>query len=330
MNNKKLNTLIDRLKIRSLSFNKKLLTFGIFLIVSTTFWLLNALNDKYNVILKYPVKYINLPENKVLVNKPPQTLYLKVRGFGFSILQYKLAPYINPININVQSYTLNKIYDENNYDFYLLSEKTGGIIKKQISSDIEIIQIKPDTIYFRFAKMKTKSFPVKLNSGLNFKEQFTLKNKIVYNPKRIQITGPAKIIDTMNYVYTEKILGKKLDKNFRQTVKIKKEEGLKYNNDIVGVFIPVEKYTESEMKIPVKTKNAPDSLNIVLFPEEITIKFKVGLSNYKKISPKDFIAYVNLDSIKPNNNLNIYIEKKPDKIFSLDFYPKNTEYLILE
>ena len=46
----------------------------------------------------------------------------------------------------------------------------------------------------------------------------------------------------------------------------------------VILTIPVEQFTEAEIKVPVKILNCPDSISIKIFPDVVTVKGLVAIS----------------------------------------------------
>ena len=46
--------------------HQRILTYLFFVVLSTVFWFLRALNDSYRADIMYPVKYVNIPENRVV------------------------------------------------------------------------------------------------------------------------------------------------------------------------------------------------------------------------------------------------------------------------
>ena len=96
------------------------------------------------------------------------------------------------------------------------------------------------------------------------------------------------------------------------------------------VNIPVERFTEKELKIPVEVRNKPKDVNIKLFPSEVKISFLVGLSEFESITSANFSAYVDYDTIinSHSEELDVKIDTKPSYIQMLRISPATVEYLI--
>jgi len=328
--NKKLLKLKKRLQGNRLNLNRRLITFSIFLIISSTFWILNALSKEYVTVLNYPVKYTNFPGNKVMIGELPSSLQLKVKGYGFTLLQYKMIPVLKPIIFNVKSFALNKLYDDNHSDFYILTSYAEHQIENQIKYDITILKIQPDTLYFNLADVVSKKVPVKSKIKISFEQQYMLSESINIFPDSITITGPESVLDTTFYIYTKNYNFRNLNNTIRKNVGLEKNDNLKYSDKRVVIELLVEKYTESQIKVPINIRNLPDSLELIIFPENVSINFKVVLSRFNNINESQFDASVNFDDVEfsLSNKLKVKLQEYPKDILSIDYSPKNIEYIL--
>ena len=62
--------------------NKEFLIFLFFFFVSTAFWLLQSLNETFDVDIKVPLKLEHVPEDVVVTSDLPSELTVKVRDKG--------------------------------------------------------------------------------------------------------------------------------------------------------------------------------------------------------------------------------------------------------
>lgn len=325
--------IIHREKIK---FSQKLLIFLFFILVSTIFWFLNALSKDYNTTISYPVHFTNFPKDKILVNKLPSHILLHVNSYGFTLLQHKLKKSLLPIIFNVNSFALNKVplsnHDIGTSKFYILTSLAKQKIANQLSSEIKIIDISPDTLIFQFANIIKKKVRVKPMLKIDFEKQFMLKGKITIHPDSIILSGPYTILDTIDRVKTKYYFLNKLNKTIKKNLEICDIKNVKFSKKRVIVKVPVEKYTEASLNVQIEVKNLPDSLYLKTFPNDVKISYLVGFSNYDKTKPHHFKAIVDYKSIENNLNnkkIKVKIVKFPRFINSMKHYPKNVEYIIL-
>ena len=203
-------------------------------------------------------------------------------------------------------------------------------ISNQLTSEIQIINVSPDTLFFEFADIISKKVAVIPDLEINFEKQFMLKGKIETKPDSIVIIGPHTILDTINYVKTKYQSLSNINQSIKRNITIENIKNVTYEQKRVLVSIPVEQFTEASLKVYIAVINLPDSLVLKTFPGYLTISYLVGLSDYEKVKPYLFKAVVDYNSIGNNmsNKLKVAIVKFPDYIASLKFYPKNVEYII--
>jgi len=314
---------------RIFKYDKRLFVFLIFVIIATIFWFLNQLEQEYETNVTLPVRYTNFPEDKILVNDLDKYFDIRVKGFGYKLLEYKISNKFLPFVIDVNSITM-RMYSRKDYvKFYALTRNLSDKIEQQLSSELQIITIEPDTLFFDFADRIHKKVPVVSRVKPLPASQYMIKDQILINPDSITISGANPIIDTINQVYTKKVEINDLTQNFQEFVAIQRYDNVDYSDEKVKISITIEKFTEGNLKVPLKVKNVPDSLILRTFPDEISVSYFVALSDYDKVLPQFFDAEVDYNDININNNkVKVRVTNWPDYIRSLRFYPQAVEYLI--
>lgn len=313
-----------------IAFRKRALIFLFFLALSVVFWLLTALSKNYTTSIEYPVRYRNVPQDKILVGDLPESLLIKVNAHGYSILRNKLSARYIPISISLNDFTLKPMPGSDTASFYLETRATRDRIASQLSSEFGIIDIDPDTLYFRFAKLKTKKVRVEPRLEYQLDKQLILKNPISSSPDSVLVSGPDFIVDTLRQVRTEHISGGLIRRNMDEEAKLEKLSNLYFERSNVLVTAEVEKYTEKLLKIPVEVINVPDSLIIRTFPYFVELSCQVGLSKFEKLQPTMFRATADLNDVQltQGTRLNVRLTRQPDFVMNVRYSPNNVEYLI--
>ncbi len=313
-----------------IAYRKKAMIFAFFLVLSLIFWFINALSKSYITTINYPVRYTDLPAGKTLIGDTPDYLVLKVSAHGYSILRHKLSSRYLPVNLSLRSFYMQHINKDDSL-FFLQSRFTREHINAQLSSEIQILEINPDTLYFRFASLVTKKIPVLLNLSFKPDKQMITIGSPVSEPDSVIATGPDYILDTLSSIHTvHKNLGV-VSQTIERKIDLQQinEINLKTNN--VNVFIGIEKFTEKTLAVPLEITNRPDSTEIITFPAVIEITCQVGLSNFPKVQPQLFRAQVDFnESINGTGNLTVNLTKQPDFVRSIKYSPRKVEYLILK
>lgn len=314
---------------RNIKADRRLIVFLFFVVLSSIFWLLNQLEEEYVTEISLPVRYTDFPNDKILVNDLPNHFDLRVRAHGYKLLEYKISNKFLPFSINVNSLTL-RMHSQSNYSkFFSLTRLLNGDIEDQLRSELEIVSISPDTLFFEFADRIFKKVPVVSQLNIVPASQYMIKGNIQFDPDSITISGANPIVDTIIQVYTEQLDLLDLKKNYNDEIDLAEIRNVKFSDKEVDVIVSIEKFTEGSQKVKLNVINVPDSLIIRTFPKEITVTYFVALSNYEKVLPQLFEAVVDYnETANMDNKLNISIHNFPDYIQSLRYNPKSVEYII--
>ena len=309
--------------------DKRVAAFVVCVAIASGFWFLNALSKSYTVDITIPVTYSNLPNNKTLTNKLPEQFDLRIKAFGFTILRNKLSFLFMPFDFNVNDMTDNRMMESKRNSFDFSSRQFVSDLTYQLSNEIEILNISPDSLHFQFDKMGQKRVKVKPMVTVELKKQFQISGKIQISPDSVNVNGPQPLLDTLKFVLTELQKFHSVEKLINTEASLQKIKDAYFEPEKVTVKIPVEEYTEAQLSIPILLTNQPSDLNIKLFPSKVKVAFLVGLSRFQEIKPEDFKFSVSYSDIaEGKQRLKIISESTPDYLYELKITPEEIEYLI--
>ena len=316
---------------------QKHLAFLFFVLLASVAWFLRALSDEYIATIEYPVKYINLPPNRILSQPPPQKLTLQVQSDGYTILSSRFK-YKRPLSYNVNAFALYSLSADST-SVYTLTWYAKERLSAELNlsnKNIQILDIDPDTLIFNFTRVKRKKVPVKVRLKYSpelFSKQYMLNGNPGSQPDSVEVTGPSYIIDTLRQVYTEEAVFKNLNDTAIKKIPLKKINKLTCPLKKVKVIIPIDEFTESDYTVPIETIHVPDSITIKTFPKTVRIKYIVTLTQFNKIKPDMFRAYIDLNSVDLKSTseatkLYIQMDSVPSYIHNLSMSPRSVEFLI--
>ncbi|UCG27222.1 MAG: hypothetical protein JSV24_09625 [Bacteroidales bacterium] len=315
---------------RRIKFDRKLIVFLFFLLLSTIFWLLNELSKNSTTTITYPVMYTNLPRDKVLVREMPSRFDLLIEAPGFTLLKYTLSNRLVPLVFDLNAYSPRILSNASSEKYFILTSSARERIGRQLRSDVRILAILPDSLIMEFGDIVSKTVPVIPDLNIEFSKQYMLSGEIMTTPDSIIVSGPDVIIDTLRQVYTKHLDINQMNQTETRDVSIESIKNVTFSHKKVDVTIPIEQFTEAVLEVPIEKLHVPDSLVLKTFPGTITLACMVSLSNYDKLSPHLFRAVVDYEGIENNlsNKLKVSITKAPDYIRSVRFHPVNVEFII--
>jgi len=311
--------------------DEKYLVFGIFFLISSILWFLIALSKEYTTVIDVPVKYINIPKDKALINKPVTSLRVEVHAHGFSLLKYYLNLNVKVANVDVERMMQTDNTDVNNPRYFVSTKYSQKRLLKNLSAEYAVHDIMPDSLVFQFSKIVSKKVKVKPNFSLQFQKQHKLKGELVSIPDCVTVFGPFLIIDTLKEVYTKHLEVENLSTATSKNVAVKEYPNLRISPTRVTVAINVEKFTEQIVSVPISLINLPKDYTVTLNQEQVDIRFVVGISEFGMVREKDFIVEVDCEHISDMpDRLQVKLKSFPSNIQMVGFVPKSVEYVLVK
>jgi len=321
----------DQFSRVKLKLDRRFLVFLFFLILSTIFWFLNELSKDNTTLIAYPVKYNNIPANKVLVRELPKEFNLLVRAGGFSLLKHKLTGRLTPIVFDISHYSYNISSDTSTSKFFILTSNSIARINQQFGSDLEVLDISPDTLVFEFDERYRKKVPVRSNIKVEFGKQYMPGGKIVSEPDSVTISGAGIVIDTIDFVETELQEFTEVEQDLQKNIGLIPIERVDFSTRKVMINVPVERFTEARFNVPLDVINIPDTLVLKTFPGTINVTCRVPLSEYDKLTVNLFRAVVDYSVVESGNHTNklkVKLTSAPDYVTNIQIYPISVEFIV--
>lgn len=113
---------------------------------------------------------------------------------------------------------------------------------------------------------------------------------------------------------------------------VSKSVGLQLDDDVfsetkeVEVFIDVEKFTESEVTIPINTLNIS---NIHLFPDEVKIRYIVAMKDYSNISNMSFNVEIDTTDFRNKDRIPLRLAVSPSNTKVTNISPSEVNYIMI-
>ena len=296
---------------------KEALIFFFFVLLSLGFWLLQSLQQEYEIEISIPVRYKNIPPDISFTETPPQEIIAKVKDKGSVLLNYSFGRSFAPIETNMKNQ----------------AEKSGSlsITKKTIQSDIQkqllattsLVGFEPQSIEAAYSKRIKKDIPVIFDGTIQTNPGFHVSGNISVYASDI-------VLDTLNQAKTVFTEIKKGTKTITRTVQLQKISEATYDPTSVTITIPIEEFTEKTLEIPVICTGLPPHYTLRTFPSIAKVTCSVPLSRFKDLSEDAFEIKFSFKDLEQNvsGTLPIQLTKKPDWVSSATLVPDKIEFIL--
>ncbi|MEZ4883402.1 MAG: YbbR-like domain-containing protein [Chitinophagales bacterium] len=298
-------------------------TFFACLCISCMIWLLSALSENYKTEVKVDIEFTNFPEDKILVEPPDSILYLFVDASGSDLMR-SIGFYRPKIKLDYQ-----KLLNTN-------SLSTASFINQfeEQLSGLNIIDIKPDSIYLDLEQRLIKKVPIVLMEKIETAKRFEIAGQVTIEPDSVLIEGPESLVDTIRFMLTETLELKnvtqagngelKLQNNFPKNVQIA--------HKTVQYGFTVEEFTEKRLTIPITTENLKVNKPVVLYPRSVELQCLVPTSEYNEIDKTYFVViadFTNVD-LSVHKKVPLEVVEQPINAKFVRILTKQADFIVFD
>lgn len=308
------------------SANREFLTFFFFLVLSTIFWLMTALNETYEREIGVPAYLVNIPKNVVVTSDMEDTVRVTVRDKGFALLAYTYGEGIRPINVNFQS----AITRQSGYGV-VSSQELMKMINQRFSGSSKIVQVKPDRLDFHYNYGLSRQVSVKMSGHVVPGKSFYLARTRFW-PEKVTVYGSKQALDSLRFVKTVPINITNFNDTVLRTVALETIKGVKIVPNTVRIGLYPDILTEENIEVPITAINMPEGKVLRTFPQRVTVNFIVGASMFRSISSEQFAVVVDYNEIidYPSDKCSIHLRETPQGVRNARLKMTQVDYLIEE
>lgn len=328
MNSNKNNAVNDiTIKIKKLLNNRNIPVFFLFFLIATLLWFLNTLNKEYTTEIQIPIRYSNIPEEKLLSQDYTRSVRVIFSGHGYNILRIKLERFNIPIQVNLNRHRLNQT-SYNPYKYYLLSDNLHSNVGRRLGKDINIVSVSPDTLFFNYTPVSSKKVPVKLNVDYEIPKEFMVMGKVEVIPDSVTVYGEEKTLKEIDYMETVFKYFGKTDKSIDEKIKMKKIQGVRLDVKEIRLKVAITKFIDDNIEINIEKVNFPAGTGVRLIPNKAIVSYRVPIDHYQNLNKNSFTVVA--DYNKRENNYIVIDTRSSDKKVKILRTQPSAVYFLLE
>ena len=313
----------------SLIFREKFsFSFGAFLL-ATLLWVFVVSDNEYTMLLDFPIEARNLNVQKAHKREVPSTASVLIRGTGRDLVKSFLLKKIAGFKLVLD---LEGISQE--YEFYLNDyfEKYPQKVVLPLNYNVSFVEVvHPNRIKISLDDYILKNVPVALNLIVNPAPGYVQIGETLITPSQIEIAGPEKELDLINYVENIKDTLNGLISPYIDRVELNSYGGLvEYSHDFVEINIDIQNISERIIAdIPVKIINVPKKIRVFPSPQTISLTVTGGFNRIALLNSKDIDVIIDFNMWNPQKQ---FYEPKvflPEDVLEWkDLSPKNLEIAV--
>ena len=294
--------------------------FLLFVGVVSIFWWGRTTSSLRDMELKVPIIYHGHSEQFVFTSQLPNSITLVVRDNGQQLRKLKHQDL--QLNINLSPY-LSKGKDV----LTLSADVLRPRLQEILPGSTTIQRIHPETIEAPYQVQQVKTVPVVVLSEVSTAPQHQLTEEAKVIPNQIQIFGNPADLEKIDCITTDSIYISDLRENLSLKADLMIPEGVRANPTSVQVEWQVEQFTEKSFTLPIHILDVPVGKQIRLFPQQVNVVARVGISHFAEIKDTDFQAVCHYPS-QASTSLSVSVSTTNKNISNIRFSPSSVEYII--
>ena len=303
----------------------QILTFLVFLIISTVMWFAIKLTKVYTTQTTFRIVYTEVPVNKWV--SPGHSVNLSFVADGFVTLALNLVGEQNrvvEIPLDAIPYRL-----EGGTTYSYSSQYVAERVAEWLGIPAGDVTVNDDKQFFNMEDLQSKELPVRVPMQLTTQRQYQLYGTPTPSPAKLTVYGPKAMLDTMTTLTTEPLLGNNVSEDFERTLAVDFYDGaVRSEVQTVSVWVDVEQYTEMEFDIPV---TMTDTLSVRFFPETMKLKCLVAIKDYTAVKSSSFLVLADTAQFhRLQPLLDLRVARVPEHVQVLQASPEQVEYLIVK
>lgn len=309
-------------KVKAFFCTKDVLTFLVFLLISTSFWFVHALDRPRETKLNIPFVVEGIPADVQLLNKLPETLEVKVRDKGKNLFHYGKNK-ITPIRVSLDGY-----FKEDEGVIRLSKQMLQHRVLSALNATSELLRFAPDTLLVLYTHQHQKEVPVSMKTMLQPTRQYQLR-KAELSPKTIMVYGAKARLQQLDSVYTEETIITNIKDSMNLRLPLVQIEDVVMSNKDVQVQVVAERFTEKKMLFPVEPVHFPGNYSVKVFPAEVEVSFNVPLSEFAFVSEEDVRVLLDYHDVQSDvAHQAVKLEYTLDYLRNIKVKPMEVEFLL--
>lgn len=236
---------------------------------ATVFWLFNALNKEYDATVGYPIEWEFDAEQYIIIEEPPSSIRINVKGLGWNLLRASLGLKVEPVNIVLGNPAANK--------------KIPGVsLSNRVADDLNDLQLNyiyEDTLKMNIDYRDKRSFAVYVDSAaISIAENYRIITPVDYDVDLLEIEGPRSLLfanpsDSFLII----IPGDQINGNYNEDIAfdIERSELFRFNPRSLNVSFEVAEFISSERVVTLEQIDFPEDGEVSLRDTTCTVQFVV-------------------------------------------------------
>lgn len=301
---------------------RNILTFLVFLAISTVFWFLLALNDDVQRDYTLPVVLEEFPPKVTLISGFNPTLSVSLKDKGSSLMKFSFG---NDPKIKLRYDDFTRLNDS---VLIITQSQLNTAVRSTFGAGVNIIGMRPDSLRVMYTANPGIKVPVRVVADIRTEPQFAYSGHPDCSVDSVEIFSNSPDRFKIESVGTKPIVLANLTDTTSVEAPLRVPAGMRAIPSSLKISFPVEPLVSRTQKVPVEVVNLPPSRRLVTFPPVVEVSCLLPKSMY---NVENLVVKATVDYSAANNStrtLPVRLSRLPGFVRGVTVTPSQVEYVI--
>jgi len=301
---------------------RNVLTFLIFLLISTVFWVLLALNDYVQKDYAVPVFIEDFPDGTTILSGQNPVLSITVKDKGSDLMKFSWGH--NPsMKLNFADFA-----QPNDSTLLLSQTKLNSAVRSIFGTGATIVATRPDSLKLLYTSQPGVKVALNVRSNIHTQPQYIYAGHPVTAVDSVMLYANSPDLYKIQSLSTTEVTLANITDSITMNVKVAVPKGMRAIPSSVRVTFPVEPLVAKKLTVPIKVVNVPIGVRLLTFPSMTEVSYLLPKSMYGSEIP-DIQATVDFNQITPaSTTLGVSLQKLPEQYRSITLNPAEVEFVV--
>ncbi len=300
---------------------RDILTFLLFLVLAALIWYGHAMQSVRNTRVPVMMQYTGKPGN-IGLGEPglPDTVMIEVRDAGARLNTYHREPL--HLTVDLRQY----IHGEKG-TIHVPTDALRRSISDILQGTSRLIDTKPEEISCPYFTEQEKTVVIAFSGEITPANEYQLVGHPELSRTSIKIFGQDKALAKIDTIYTEYSTLTDITDTMSTRVALVLPKSVRTETDSINIRVIAERFTEKKFIIPLHVLNVPEGVHLRLFPNEVEVSVRVGISHFAQVQATDIKA-VCIYTSERSDKLDVELRYSNPYITSAWVYPGVIEFMV--
>ena len=250
----------------------------------------------------------------------PDTVMIEVRDAGARLNTYHREPL--HLTVDLRQY----IHGEKG-TIHVPTDALRRSISDILQGTSRLIDTKPEEISCPYFTEQEKNVVIAFAGDIKPANEYQLVGHPELSRTSIKIFGQDKALAKIDTIYTEYSTLTDITDTMSTRVALVLPKSVRTETDSITIRIITERFTEKKFIVPLHVLNVPEGVHLRLFPNEVEVSVRVGISHFAQVQPADIRAVCSYTSER-SDKLDVELRYSNPYITSAWVYPGVIEFMV--